>query len=277
MLRYLTALAILIALLVLIVAVVSLPHNVRIVRARSAYRRMPVGVRRRVRELVASLAGDHPALVLSIPAGLPAARTASKLGGIPYFERDEDWPRHGAHRAPFVGQVRLSHPALPEVWQGCMVSFFATEPEHAGRLFRNPRNDESLATYRTRPEPEEGPSDEVGLVALPVSAVDDDGDIAASLIARAPELRAILVEYHPDPAHLLALVLSDGAYAAGLDATHYALEGTPMFIQGDLEVACPHCRAPMRFLVQMPIGECVLYAFGCDDHPDAIQVEVQCS
>ncbi len=280
--------------LALLAAVVLGPHNVRIARARRAYRGLPIGVRAACIDRIAAAGGANPPFTLLLPwedppAGVDAA-IASRLGGVPYAEAGDTWPAlesdwDGSYQAgapaPFLLQVLLDHPGLGPVWQGRLLTIYlrvGDEP-FTVRAYRTPS-----PGRRRELTGGSDPLPTLGLRAVP-SPVRPDGE---ALLESVPGLADELRRHHPDPRRLLVQVLRPEYYSAEIEAFDLAfVGGTPEPVQGIEELvpgpACPDCGKPMRFLLQfgdfvpgIHLGDTGTgYVYGCDDHPDRLGSAVQ--
>lgn len=258
------------ALVVVLAAVVLVPHNLRMARARRVAREVPPGVRQQVLDALNAL--PPSGMRMLVPAEGPGPDPyllETHLGGLPYAEAGEGWPE--ADPGTFLLQVRLDHPGLGPAWQGRLVVVFL---QYGEELVVRSYGDPSLA--RARP-PEPPPS----VTTYPVVALTavnlppgDDGPDPEVLLREVPALTAILAPYTNDLTALLARLLGPGGYTLPPEST-VLVGGEPQLIQNPHGAECGVCREPMRFLFQF--GEvlpgvdiadaAVSYVYGCDHHP----------
>jgi hypothetical protein len=260
----------------LIAAVV--PHNLRVWRARRAYRTLPDEVKDRVLELICRAASECPSVTfLRLDAEHrcegPEVLLRSHVGGVPYAEVGDDWPT--GDRAKFLLQVRLDEPSLGERWQGRLLTVFLVfDVEQVVRSYATP----TLDRYVEVPAPAAAlPCIPLASVRIPVEG--DESHVPASparLCEAAPAIRQLLGEFTNDSAGLLTQILHPGVYGYNLEEPDIAYAGgSPMLIQSPHDPTCDECGDPMRFLFQF--GEVipgmrladggVCYVYGCDRHP----------
>ena len=115
--------------LLTLAVVVCIPHNVRIWRARKAYRKLPQPLKDRVLELIQEAAVHDPSITYLLLDDKPCSEAESILlshvGGVPYAESGETWPAHpGPDPIRFLLQVRLDEPSLGQVWQGDLITVY---------------------------------------------------------------------------------------------------------------------------------------------------------
>ncbi len=296
-------------------------HKLRVWRVRRLVRNLPVGVRNKILARITEAARGSSVCTLLVPVdspshGPPGARTsqpdmtASRFGGPPYGEADEQWPSRDDDRrepADFLIQVRLDDP-LPAPWPGrLIVVFLKFAAQQTVLVYSTP----SPAKYVRRPSSPDA-SPECGLMPLPipkakppatqhlpeqVAAAESPAESSGSenewqlpydptlLIEFIPGLRAELRQFTRRPADLLAQLMAPDHYDYGIELSDIVqLGGRPQWIQDDPgSTTCPECDRPLRFLFQFGdrsgqnrLGDAgVCYVFGCDAHPDRAQSIVQ--
>ena len=269
--------------IVVLAALVLVPHNLRVRRVRRVYRSLPAEVVDRVLQLIERAAASGPSVTFLRLAEEAACDGAvlvqSHVGGVPYAESGDEWPQGTPEGEPakFMLQVRLDHPALGDQWQGrLIVVFLVFDAEQVVRSYAAPCVEKYVpldAKWPPRPcirlqpvrMPAEG-GEEGKLPLLPDRLCDDF-----------PEITVPLEPYTNDFAGVLAQILRPILYGYDLDAPRIAyVGGDPMLIQNPHDPVCDECGKPMRFLFQF--GEVVpgvqmaddgvCYVYGCDDHPD---------
>ena len=101
-----------------LVVIVCTPHNLRIWRVRNAYKNLPKNIKERVLDLIKEAAAKNPSITNLLlddePCSEPETAISSRVGGLPYAEKDETWSIHSDSVPPrFLLQVRLDE---PEPW-----------------------------------------------------------------------------------------------------------------------------------------------------------------
>lgn len=264
------------AALVILAAVVLVPHNLRMARARRAAHELPPGVRQKVLDALKALPVVGSRMLVPAEGPVPDPYfLESHLGGLPYAEEGDAWP--AVDPGTFLIQVRLDHPGLGPAWQGRLVVVFLEYGEElAVRSYGAPSLAKarpldppaSVTTYRVVP---------LTAVNLPEGEEEEDGNDPALLVRKVPALTEILAPYARDVAGLVAQVLEPGRAGYSLPPESTVLVGgEPQLIQNPHEARCGACGEPMRFLFQF--GEvlpgvdiadaAVSYVYGCDHHPE---------
>jgi hypothetical protein len=261
--------------------VVSVPHNLRVRRARKAFKTLPKYVKERVLDLIEGAAAENPSvtylLLVDEPCSEPEIAVMSHVGGVPYAERDESWPVYPDSIPPrFLLQVCLDEPSLCEQWQGRLIAVFLIfNSEQIVRSYAAP----SLEKY----VPIASPVTPFGCIrlrslAFPAASKDEPIPMSpAQLCDKIPEIKDLLSPFTGDCPGLLSQILRPNVYGYDLQAPELAYQGgSPMLIQNPHDPECDHCNRPMRFLFQF--GEIIPglqladagvgYVYGCDDHPD---------
>jgi len=264
-----------------LLAIVCIPHNLRIWRVRRVFRSLPKDVRERVLELIEESADQNPSVTYMLldesPRSEPEVVVSSHVGGVPYAETGEAWPFHGnSDPSRFLLQVRLDEPSLGDRWQDRLIAVFLVfDAEQIVRSYEAP----SLAKYVPISSPV-APFTCVCLqsIAFPVTSEDEPTPMSpAGLCDRIPEIRNLLSPLTKDVAGLLSQILRPNVYGYDLEAPEIAYQGgAPKLIQNPHDPICDHCHQRMRFLFQF--GEIipglqladagVCYVYGCDNHPD---------
>ena len=296
-------------------------HNVRVWRVRKLARSLPVGTRERILARITEAARGASVCTLLVPVHFPkvdsansaASRpdiTASRFGGPPYGEADEQWPTRdddSMEPADFLIQVRLGDP-LPLPWRGrLIVVFLRFDLTQTVLIYTDP----SPAKYARRPgSPDASP--ECGLLPLPIPKPNPPanppapGRVAAAgmsaevldtenewqlpydpslLIESVSGLREDLRQFTRRPVDLLAHLMVTEHHGYELDLSDIVqMGGHPQWVQDDPgPMTCTKCGKSLRFLFQFGdlsgqnlLGDAgVCYVFGCDAHPDATQNLVQ--
>ncbi|HEV2293151.1 MAG TPA: hypothetical protein VGR35_04800 [Tepidisphaeraceae bacterium] len=254
-----------------------IPHNVRVMRARRAYARVPPELRQEALRLIEAEAAERRACTFMrldvdrVPDAQSVAE--SHVGGAPYAESEVNWPDDARH---FLLQVRLRDPTLGETWQDrLLLVFLRDEYEQVVRSYAAPAASKHVAI----PTPEELTFVHLEAIRIPV---DDDGYpwTPAMLDEHVPALHRLLSTFSRDVPGLISQLLRPGVYGYDLETPDIAyVGGTPGFVQQPHEAICRICRKPMRFLFQF--GEIipdlqladggVCYVYGCDLHPNDCQ------
>ncbi len=263
-------------------AVLLLPHNLRVRRVRRDYRRLPKDLIDKVLGLVEATASSGPAVTfLRLDEEQRcdgALQVQSHVGGLPYAEAGDEWPTRADQDRPprFLLQVRLDEPGLGPAWQGRLVEvFFIFDAEQIVRTYASPAPDRYVSL--TSPEP---PFQCVLLTPLRMPVESDEERLPAlpkRLCELVPAINEHLTAYTKDCAGVLTQILRPGLHGYDLDAPDIAyVGGEPMLIQNPHDAICDQCGRPMRFLFQF--GEVIPglqmadagvgYVYGCDDHPD---------
>jgi hypothetical protein len=258
-------------------------HNLRIWRLRRIYKALPPEVKDQVLSAIRTAAANRQAVTLlrlddRCAPDPQAAVIQSHVGGLPYAEHGESWPKE----SKFIVQVCLDERSQGAPWQGRLLTVFllVADFEQVVRSYAVPSLDKRV--------PLDPPVDLLPLVlltSLPIPADDQqrapDGGIfpapPARLCEMVPAIRDILSPFTSDAVGLLAQILYPGVYGYDLETPDIAYEGgEPMLIQNPHEPTCQKCARPMRFLFQFgdiipglqmaDAGVC--YVYGCDEHPD---------
>ena len=262
-----------------LLALLLVPYNLRVRRARRDHHALPPHV---VESVLAELEragarGDAVTLLLPDPALPVDDPCASRLGGLPYAE-DGAWPTSGDRPDVFLIQALLDEPRLGDAWRGRLVQVFLV---HDGEptVFIHPAPDPARAV---RPAPPAEPLPTVALRHLRIPPWRDEEDPLAwsdQLVRDVPAIRALLAPHTGDVPAVLARILSPryGDRVDGADVAYVG--GEPELIQNPHDPPCPDCGDPMRFLLQF--GEMfpgltladggVVYVYGCDRHPDRVR------
>jgi hypothetical protein len=266
--------------LVALLAIVCIPHNMRVWRARRAFRKLPGGVKVQVHEAIRKAAAGNPSVTLLLPDDGPCceSQTAvlSHAGGVPYAEEGDVWPvQRGWGPAAFLLQVRIDEPDLGDLWQGRLIGVFLL-PDNEPVVWSH--EGPSLEKYAPIAPPVP-PLGRARLRSLPAPARSKSRQIPISptqLCRRVPEIRTLLSPFAGDVPGLLSQVLRANPYGYNLEAPDIAYQGgSPMLIQSPHRPTCSRCHRRMRFLFQF--GEIIPghqlgddgvgYVYGCDDHP----------
>lgn len=296
-------------------------HNLRVRRVRKLARSLPAGTRERILARIADAARGASVCTLLVPVQSPTDEslsaqrrqpdiTASRFGGPPYGEADEQWPTRdddSMEPADFLIQVRLGDP-LPSPWLGrLIVVFWKFDEEQTVRIYAAP----SPSKYVRRPgSPDASP--ECCLVPLPIpedksapvspapehaTASESPADSHRSrfewqlpydpslLLETVPNLRDELRRLTRRPADLLAHWLVTERHGYELDVSDIVqMGGQPQWVQDDPgPMICAECGEPLRFLFQFGdlsgqsrLGDAgVCFVFGCDAHPEFARSLVQ--
>ncbi len=269
-----------------LLAIVCIPHNLRIRRVRKAFRNLPKEVKEQVLDLIEEAATKHPSMTYllldhEVPFSQPETSVVSEaaatknpsisyllldhespcsqhetvvlshVGGVPYAERGETWPVHADSRPPrFLLQVRLDEPSLGEQWQDRLIAVFLDfDAEQIVRSYAAP----SLEKY----EPISSPVPPFGCIRLrslrfPVASKDEPIPMSpAELCDSIPEITNLLSRFTGDCSALLSQIIRPNLYGYDLEAPEIAYQGgSPMLIQNPHDPQCDHCNRRMRFLFQ---------------------------
>lgn len=264
-----------------LLAIFSIPRHVRINRARKIFQTLPKNVKERVLDLIEEAAGETPLITYLLlddqPCSQPEAPVQSHVGGLPYAESGETWPAHrNAVPRRFLLQVRLDQPSLPQQWQGRLIAlYFVLDSEQIVRSYAAPSLQKYAPISSSIP-----PFKCVRLRSLPFPAASKDDPTPMSparICEYIPEIQNLLSPFTRDCSGLLSQILRPNVYGYDLEAPEIAYQGgSPMLIQNPHDPACDHCKGPMRFLFQF--GELIPglqladagvgYVYGCDHHPD---------
>jgi hypothetical protein len=264
----------------ILIAIVLGPHNVRAWRTRRNFQQVPASdVERVLTALKDAAAVQRDAVTFLRPMHGAACDdpTASHIGGLPFAQRGETWPLTESGPDDFLLQVKLDDPNLGEQWQGRLLQVFLVyDMEQTVRSYARP----NLETY----SPIQPPSDPIECVPLRHIRVPKwrDTEAGASwseqLIEDIPAIHHILSNFGNDIEGLLSQILCPQMYGYRLtEADEAFVGGEPVLIQNPHDPVCDVCGSAMRFLFQfgefIPGKELadggVCYVYGCDQHPDA--------
>lgn len=261
---------------------IILPHNLRVWRARRAYRGLPSDVQEQVLAAIRTAAQQEQTVTfLRLGRGCPVSEqsiiTESHVGGLPYAESSDQWPDAGGNEPPrFLLQVRLTDPGLGPIWQGRLIEVFLVfDYEQIVRSYAAPSRDRHVALA-----PPEPPLACVPILPLRIPTVRDEiGESIAHpsrLCEMIPAIPELLRPYTKDCSGLLTQILCPDIYGYDFETPFLAYEGgAPELIQSEHEPQCDQCSQRMRFLFQF--GEIIPglqladagvgYVYGCDEHP----------
>ncbi len=200
------------------------------------------------------------------------ASAVGRIGGEASLPAGAEPPKDD-DGTPSALLVELSLEALPPPWSERQIAVFDAD------LF--------AGSTRSYLRSEVVPASTSGAIALvPVDMPSDDGT---------PTLRGF-IEEHPDWRRTLAVpedveveilrYALDGGRELEIEVSDsIRIGGAPSWIQGDPRPVCGACGASLRFLFsfgavepRIELGDAgVAYVHGCDDHPNEVVIEVQCS
>ena len=269
--------------LVALIAVISIPHNLRVRRVRRVFGAIPGEIKDRILALIEKAASQSPSVTflrLDENQCPPEdnVQLASHVGGLPYAEGNDDWPPGIAEKEPsrFLIQVRIDEPSLGSRWQGRLICVFLVfDAEQIVRSYAAPTPGKHKCL--DSPEP---PFGCIRLNTLRIPTESDTDRVPTSpkrLCEMIPAISAVLRPFTKDAPGVVAQILRPHLYGYNLEEPDIAyVGGDPMLIQNLHKPVCAKCGRQMRFLFQF--GEVipewqladggVCYVYGCDDHPD---------
>lgn len=262
-------------------ALVCLPHLIRTMPVRHAYKDLPSGVAEKVIQLIECEKTAEPGVTfLKRSDGVPLDEelfVVSRVGGSPYMEPGDENPQKDIDKPEtFLLQVRIDEPALGDAWQGRLLAVFQTRKFELVKSYESP----SLDQY-TRADFESAP------ICYPLRHIHAPREILnpKQLCENIPAIKEVLRPYTNDFAGLLTQILRPNHHHDSFEPQDLAYIGyEPMLIQPPLhEPHCDRCDQPMRFLFQF--GEIIparrmadagiCYVYGCDNHPEQCEAFVQ--
>lgn len=208
-----------------------------------------------------------------------ASRTASKVGGIPWLDTVDDWPRCGHCDNPMQFLFQLN---LEETGQlkggpqgtGFLQVFYCTTPDtYCDELGSNPFSPfgKHLCARHYRPKVNSP-------TAIKKSPAPD------------PLQRKTIIDWIPTteyPVFEDTLKLKDVEFTDeeadfmcrdAPTVTNEKLGGWPGFIQGADYPECPTCKQPMQFVFQLSSFESrIAFLFRCSKHKSTLAFSWQCS
>lgn len=191
--------------------VVNIPHNLRIWRARKAFKSLPTTIKERVLDLIEHAAAENPSVTCLLledePSLEPEISVISHVGGMPYAESGESWPASTDSVPPrFLLQVRLDEPSLGEQWQDRLIAvFLVLDTELIMRSYGGPALEKYVPIA-----PPVLPFRCIRLRSLAFPAATKDTPIPlspANLCDEIPEIKEILSPFTSDCPGLLSLIL----------------------------------------------------------------------
>lgn len=275
--------AVVVMAIVALLALVLVPHNLRVRRVRQIEKAIPKEIKDRVLALIDEAGTRGPSVTFlrlddELQMDNDEILLTSHVGGLPYAEAGDEWPQGTPEGEPakFVLQVRLNGPSLGPPWQGrLLVVFLVFDFEQVVRSYADPKHDKYKLLRSPKP-----PFSLVPLVPIRMPTESPTEKKPASprrLCEMLPAISELLSGFTTDQSGVLTQILHPNLYGYNLDAPDIAyIGGDPMLIQNPHDPACGQCGKPMRFLFQF--GEVipglqmadagVCYVYGCDDHPE---------
>lgn len=269
----------LLALAVGAIATAIVVFNARRVRTRARARSLPEETRRAI---VAAIdrAGEHSVGRPCLLTSAIGARASRSWIHAPWTRAQHRAARTGrATDTVVLAEVELHSPPLSPAW--------------ADRVACLQLDGTGVIGAHTRPTAIPGdaarPVDAIalGTVRLPLGFDRGDGEGALSpyqpigLLERVPEIRDLLATTGDAPDRLLPYVLEPSVPTHEIHGCYVCLlGGEPELIQQPHDPICSTCKAPMQFLFQLGdvlglAGDVpVVYAYGCEAHPDSLRVYV---
>ena len=232
--------------ILVLLAIVLVPHNLCIRRVCEAYATLPGTARERAVELIETAAAGGSAFTLyRFAADLP--EVDSYVGGSPWCNPGDVPPPDSKH---LLIQIRLDEPSLGPAWRGRIVQVFITDDwQTPTRSMPGLNRDGVVGTL-----PEPLPRVALRPMRMPLppepdpNSDEDDGLANPTwLLNNVPGLRALLSSHHRDVQGLLAQILGPGTYGYAVDAPDLIYSGgRPLLIQNPHDATCPVCSKPMR-------------------------------
>lgn len=223
------------------------------------------------------------------PSSTMDSITLSKIGGVPYAERNDSWPISTEPMSPsrFCIQLVLSDTELPPVWHGRLIVVFVVDFGVEVRSYATANASKAIDISNGTDLFEEQiicskkvPIDKYIKIDEDGWADFDEGYTSAYALENNQPLKQRILSLSKYPEKFLDLLLENAGYPIHNPLNLIRQAPIPNLIQGPHGPDCLHCNQPLRFLFEF--GEIledeftfgdggVVYIYGCDQHPDYCQ------
>ncbi|WP_447893903.1 DUF1963 domain-containing protein [Vreelandella sp. GE22] len=233
----------------------------------------------RLDALLAPLIRDVQVLTPQADPAMAGPTLASKFGGVPYAETGTEWPTCGLCEQPlsFILQMHDASANALFVFYYCFYCLpFGDDPRdralwHA-QWFQAPASDRQILLER--PCADNDATTPCRITTHSARVLPDWEGVDT----HSPQAEALCGELDPGSPWQ---ALFDATTRAGcLDELKSWQGGYPHYLQGEHVPDCPHCQAPMTFLVQIDSEEeanldwgavGLVYLFYCERHPQIFE------